>query len=233
MFVILPFEKEFYKSLEYDVDFVGHPLLDSIAEKIWDTEQFKSEFCKSNEKIICLLPGSRKQELERILPVMLNLVGYYPDYQFIIGGAPGLDKDFYSNFVKGMNIPVIFNRMHELLASSEAAVVTSGTATLEAALFKVPEVVCYKGGAISFFIAKIVANVNFISLPNLIMEKAIVKELIQKSMTLENVKKELDEILFNRKYHSEMIANYDILNQKLGGKGASEKLAKKIFSSLS
>ena len=232
MFVILPFEKEFYKGLGYDADFVGHPLLDSISDKDSDSVQFRSEFCRSSEKIITLLPGSRKQEIKRILPIMLCLVSSYPDYQFVIGGAPGIDKDYYSGFIKGMIVPVVFNRIHELMDVSEAAIVTSGTATLEAALFKVPEVVCYRGGAISFFIAKIVVNVDFISLPNLIMEERIVKELIQKSMTVENIKEELDEILLNKKYRSEMLANFDLLSKKLGGKGASQKLAKIIVDSL-
>ncbi|MFC2097598.1 lipid-A-disaccharide synthase [Bacteroidota bacterium] len=232
MFVILPFEKPFYKELNYEVDFVGHPLLDSLTKLKGDFKEFCSENGLSEKKIIAILPGSRKQELKRMLPVMLSLCEYYSEYQFVIGGAPGLEADLYASYFKENKLPVIFEQTQRLLANATAAVVTSGTATLEAALFKVPEVVCYKGGAISYIIAKMLAKVDYISLPNLIMEKEIVKELIQKTMTLKNVKKELDNILYNKSYYSGMISNFDLLEEKLGGKGASKKTAEKIIAYL-
>ena len=232
MFVILPFEKPFYKSLDYEVDFIGHPLLDSIKDITKDSDNLRSEFQLSDKRIITLLPGSRTQEIKRMLPVILELCDYYPDFQFVIGGAPVFDKDFYLSFCGKKQIEIIFGRTHDLLAISYAALVTSGTATLEAALFNVPEVVCYQGGAVSFFIAKMLANVDYISLPNLIMEKKVVTELIQKDMNFLRLKNELDKIIIDKKQRNEMLENFDLLRDKLGGKGASKKLAEKIFNYL-
>jgi len=228
MYVILPFEKQFYQKLNYDVEFVGHPLLDSIKTKREKITNLGSYSINNKKKIIAILPGSRKQEIKRMLPVMLELCQYYPGYQFVIAGAPGITKSYYLTYIKDLNVPVVFDSMHELLSKAVAAIVTSGTATLEAAIFKVPEVVCYKGGAISYMIARMIVTVDYISLPNLIMEKEIVKELIQKSMTVNKIKTELDALLFDNEYRNEMLISFDQLEYKLGGKGASRKLAQKI-----
>lgn len=221
MFVILPFEKEFYERFSYDVDFVGHPLLDAVAgfsqkPLLLDTDNGKP--------IIALLPGSRKQEITVMLPLMLSVQKYYKDYQFVIAGAPSQTSEFYSTFIKNSDVKIVFNQTYTLLQKAQAALVTSGTATLETALFGVPEVVCYKGGKLSYMIAKQLIKVKYISLVNLIMDKEIVKELIQDELNESNLKIELDRLLDPTMSNS-LMNNYSELKQKLGGVGASKKAA--------
>ncbi|RMG82266.1 MAG: lipid-A-disaccharide synthase, partial [Bacteroidetes bacterium] len=202
MFVILPFEKEFYAKYDYKVDYVGHPLIDAVENYLYKFDE-RDKFLKFNnldleeKPLIALLPGSREQEIEKILPKMISVASYYPGYQFVISGAPSIHPDFYTPYLRA-NVSVIFNQTYELLRFSEAALVTSGTATLETALFKVPQVVCYKANDISVFLAKKLINIKYISLVNLIMNTEVVKELIQKDLTKENLKKELDKILHNK-----------------------------------
>ena len=228
MFVILPFEKEFYKKYDYDVNFVGHPLIDGIAgRKQIDEESFRKEYNLGDKEIIALLPGSRKQEITKMLPVMLSLVDEFSEYQFVVGGAPSQTKEFYQTFIGNKNVKLISNKTYDLLSVSHAALVGSGTATLETALFKVPQVVCYKGSNISYQIAKRIITLEYISLVNLIMDKEVVKELIQNDFTKENLKTELESIL-DQKKREELFLSYFDLEQKLGGKGASEKTAKLI-----
>ncbi|KAB1153819.1 lipid-A-disaccharide synthase [Tenacibaculum aiptasiae] len=228
MFVILPFEKEFYKKYDYDVNFVGHPLIDGIAgRKQIDEESFREEYNLGDKEIIALLPGSRKQEITKMLPVMLSLVEEFSEYQFVVGGAPSQTKEFYQTFIGNKNVKLISNKTYDLLSVSHAALVGSGTATLETALFKVPQVVCYKGSNISYQIAKRIITLEYISLVNLIMDKEVVKELIQNDFTKENLKTELESIL-NQKKREELFLSYFDLEQKLGGKGASGKTAKLI-----
>ena len=181
MYVILPFEKEFYEDKHnFPVHFVGHPLIDAIVQKqLINPSDFKAEFNLDNRPIIALLPGSRKQEISKMLEVMLSVTKDFKDYQFVIAGAPSQDAAFYSKFTKKQNVNLVMNRTYDILSLATAALVTSGTATLETALFKVPEVVCYKGSTISYQIAKRVINLEYISLVNLIMDKPVVKELIQ------------------------------------------------------
>ncbi len=170
MFVILPFEKEFYKKFNYEVDFVGHPLLDAISSpaSAWLREP---QPARSNEnRIVALLPGSRKQEISTMLPVMLKMKKYFPEFEFVIAGAPSVPESFYKDFISD-DTKVLFNQTYSILQNSYAALVTSGTATLETALFGVPEIVCYKGGMISYEIAKRLVKVDYISLVNLIVEK--------------------------------------------------------------
>jgi len=221
MFVILPFEKAFYKRFDYSVDFVGHPLLDAI-------ENYKQLplplSVQTNKPIIALLPGSRKQEIKTMLPLMLSAVSQFKDYCFIVAAAPSQSKEFYHQIINGLDVKIVFNETYALLQRSYAALVTSGTATLETALFAVPEVVCYKGGAISYAIAKQLVKVEYVSLANLIMEKEIVKELIQTELTEYNIKTELEKIL-NPDTRSLMMSNYTELKTKLGGLGASKKTA--------
>ena len=234
MYVILPFEKEFYEDKHnFPVHFVGHPLIDAIAQKqLINPSDFKAEFNLDNRPIIALLPGSRKQEISKMLEVMLSVTKDFKDYQFVIAGAPSQDAAFYSKFTKKQNVNLVMNRTYDILSLATAALVTSGTATLETALFKVPEVVCYKGSTISYQIAKRVINLEYISLVNLIMDKPVVKELIQGDYNTKTLKKELSLILDETNRQNLFLDYYD-LEKKLGGAGASDKTAKLIVDAIS
>ena len=232
MFVILPFEKEFYQKYNYEVHFVGHPLIDGIAgRKQVNVQEFRKQHNLGNKEIIVLLPGSRKQEITKMLSVMLSLVADFPKYQFVVAGAPSQPYEFYKEFIGDTNVKFINNKTYDLLSISHTALVASGTATLETALFKVPQVVCYKGSNISYQIAKRIITLKYISLVNLIMDKEVVKELIQNDFTKENLTNELKRVLepANRE---QLFLSYFDLEQKLGGKGASEKTAKLIVNGL-
>ncbi len=233
MYVILPFEKNFYEDKHhYPVEFVGHPLIDAIQnQKPIEAAVFKAENNLDEKPVIALLPGSRKQEITKMLSVMLSVVDDFPDYQFIIAGAPSQEFAFYETFITNKNIKFISNKTYNLLKIAHAALVTSGTATLETALFKVPEVVCYKGNSISYQIAKRIITLKYISLVNLIMDEEVVTELIQDECNTKNIKKELTKIL-NPEYRKKLLAKYDELEQKLGGAGASEKTAQLIIADL-
>ena len=229
MYVILPFEKDFYeKKHHYPVEFVGHPLIDAIQNRTTvDEESFRKEHNLDEKPIIALLPGSRKQEITKMLSVMLSVVNDFPDYQFVIAGAPSQEYSFYAPFLKTKNSHFISNKTYDLLSVSTAALVTSGTATLETALFKVPEVVCYKGSWASYQIAKRIVTLKYISLVNLIMDKEVVTELIQDNCTSKNIKTELQKLL-EPNYRMQVLENYNVLEKQLGGSGASEKTAKLI-----
>ncbi len=231
MYVILPFEKSFYEDKhQYPVEFVGHPLIDAIADRDQVSEfEFRTKHKLSDKPIIALLPGSRKQEIRKMLSVMLSVVKDFEDYQFVIAGAPSQDYEFYSSFIKKENVSFVNNSTYDLLSVSIAALVTSGTATLETALFKVPEVVCYKGSWMSYQIAKRVVNLKYISLVNLIMDKPVVVELIQDDFNTKRLKKELYNIL-QTKNREKLFMEYFQLEKQLGGKGASEKTAKLIYN---
>jgi len=231
MYVILPFEKDFYeKKHGYPVEFVGHPLIDAIQNRHkTNANQFRKENDLSEKPIIALLPGSRKQEISKMLSEMLSVVKDFPNYQFVIAGAPSQEYSFYQQFLSNQNIKFISNKTYDLLSISTAALVTSGTATLETALFKVPEVVLYKGSAISYQIAKRIITLKYISLVNLIMDAPIVTELIQGECNTQNIKKELNKIL-NSQHREKLLADYEKLESKLGGAGASDKTAKLIVS---
>jgi len=232
MYVILPFVEAFYKKYDYEVTFVGHPLIDAIADRTQvDEHEFRATNNLSDKPIIALLPGSRKQEIKNMLSVMLSLVDTYPNYQFVIAGAPSQDYNFYATFIKASNVKYIANKTYDLLSVATAALVTSGTATLETALFKVPQVVCYKGSSISYQIAKRIITLKYISLVNLIMDKEVVKELIQNEFNSENLKRELN-IILDPVERTKFFVNYYDLEKKLGGKGASAKAAHLIFKSI-
>lgn len=233
LYVILPFEKDFYeKKHHFPVDFVGHPLIDAIHNRIpVDKTAFRKENNLDEKPIIALLPGSRKQEISKMLSVMLSIVNDFPDYQFVIAGAPGQEFSFYSRFLSNKNVHFIANKTYDLLDVSHAALVTSGTATLETALFKVPEIVCYKGNWVSYQIAKRIITLKFISLVNLIMDKEVVTELIQDRCNSKNIKIELEKLL-EPNYRNRLLEQYDALEQKLGGVGASDKTAKMIVDNL-
>lgn len=230
LFCILPFEVDFYKSWGTEVDYVGNPLLDAIAAFQPDAD-FKTIHQLGTEPIVALLPGSRKQEILKILPDMLSTATRFKDYQFVIAGAPNFDLAFYKQFMAGQNVPVVFNNTYNLLLNSQAAIVTSGTATLETALFHIPEVVVYKTSAISVAIARLVIKIRFISLVNLIMDRLVVKELIQEDCNPDKISKELNVIL-KGEGRNKMLADYAELADKMGTPGASEKTAKLILQEL-
>ncbi len=234
MFVILPFVKDFYeKKHNYPVEYVGHPLIDAINDrKQVDEDHFKKEHDLDIKKpVIALLPGSRKQEIKKMLSVMLSVVNDFPGHQFVIAGAPSQDFAFYQQFITNDSVKFVANRTYDLLSIATAALVTSGTATLETALFKVPQVVCYRGNWLSYQIAKRIITLKYISLVNLVMDKEVVKELIQNDLNTKNLKIELARILDKHKRVQFFMDYYD-LEKKLGGKGASEKAARLIYEDL-
>lgn len=228
MLVILPFEKEFYENKwNYKVEFVGHPLAQVVNEFLQNNPVEKDK----EHPIVALLPGSRQQEITKKLPIMLEASKAFPNYQFVVAKATSLDDSFYNELLKGYsNVTSVKGETYRLLARSAAALVTSGTATLETALFGVPQVVCYKGSAISYEIAKRLIKVKYISLVNLIMDKLVVKELIQHDLTKENVVRELETVLHNRERILQIKEDYRQLNELLQqGGNASEKAAKIII----
>ncbi|WP_310377449.1 lipid-A-disaccharide synthase [Flavobacterium sp.] len=231
MYVILPFEKDFYeKKHHYPVEFVGHPLIDAIHNHPnLDGATFRKTNHLNEKPIIAILPGSRKQEITKMLSVMLSVVNDFPEYQFVIAGAPSQEFSFYKKFITQENIKFVSNKTYDLLQNSSAALVTSGTATLETALFKVPEVVCYKGSWASYQIAKRIVTLKYISLVNLIMDEEVVTELIQEKCSKKHLKIELHKIL-EPKHRAILLKKYEILEEKLGGIGASEKTAKLIVA---
>jgi lipid-A-disaccharide synthase len=233
LFVILPFEKDFFEiKHHFPVEFVGHPLIDAIQNRIkTDEASFRKENNLNEKPIIAILPGSRKQEISKMLSVMLSIVKDFPDYQFVIAGAPSQEYHFYKPFLTNENVKFISNKTYDLLSIATAALVTSGTATLETALFKVPEVVCYKGSWASYQIAKRIITLKYISLVNLIMDEVVVTELIQDKFNPKNLKQELSKLL-EENHRKVLLKKYDDLESKLGGVGASEKTAKIIVKVL-
>lgn len=231
MFVILPFEEKFYDQFSYSVDFVGHPLLDVIDEQPKITFE---AFCKAHQlphkPIIALLPGSRKQEISAMLTLMLTVVDQFPDYQFIIAGAPSQTLDFYRQFIN-KDVAIIENKTYDLLQHASSALVVSGTATLETALFKVPQVVCYKTGWLFYNLAKMVIKTKYISLVNLIVDKKIVTELIQHDCNTNQLIDELKKITSSPE-RDQLLKEYEELHIKLGGKGASKRAAELIVGYL-
>jgi lipid-A-disaccharide synthase len=215
LLVILPFEKEYYETRwNWNVEYVGHPLVNVIENTPLYTERL------NDKPIVALLPGSRKQEINVKLPVMLEVSKAFPSYQFIVAQAPGLEQSFYEPLLKPYhNVSIVQNKTYQLLQQSSAALVTSGTATLETALFGVPEVVCYKGSNISYQIAKRLLKIKYISLVNLIMDREIVKELIQQHMTTPNLVKELDLLLTDENKQAQLKKDYTELKEKLSAGG--------------
>lgn len=237
MYVILPFEKDFYAKFDYEVHFVGHPLIDAIQQAEEEKpafEVFTKKYGLDQEKpIIALLPGSRKQEIKTMLPIMLSVRNSYPEYQFVVAGAPSQEADFYKEVIGNYKgVSVVSGNTYGLLRQSTAALVTSGTATLETALFNVPEVVCYKGSYISYLIARNLIKVKFISLVNLIMDRELVRELIQGELTTKNLKTELDLLLKDLAKQAALSTGYEELKEKLGGGGASAKTAELVLKTL-
>jgi lipid-A-disaccharide synthase len=228
MICILPFEKAFYKKWHYDVDYVGHPLIQVIEDYKQANQTLQNISAKP---IVALLPGSRKQEIATKLPIMLSVAQHFAAYDFVVAKAPGLDDDFYEPFLHNYtNVKVVKQKTYSLLMQAKAAMVTSGTATLETALFKVPEVVCYIGSNISYQIAKRLIKIKFISLVNLIADKEIVKELIQHELTVNNAVAALDKLLHDHTHITQLQKDYDDLYNTLKqGGNASANAAKIIY----
>jgi lipid-A-disaccharide synthase len=226
MLVILPFEKSFYQKWNYEVEYVGHPLVSVIDKFISSTALFPGK------KIIALLPGSRKQEITKKLPLMLEASKNFPYHHFVVARAPGVEEEFYKTLLEPFpNFSTVENQTYQLLSEAAAALVTSGTATLETALFGVPQVVCYKGNALSYQIAKRLVTIKYICLVNLIMDKEVVKELIQDELTAENITRELQSILSNPLKQQQ---DYAVLKELLSqGGDASAHAAESIFRFLS
>lgn len=231
LYTILPFEAEFYQKYDYEVEFVGHPLLDVISNE----QQVPELSIKTGKPIIALLPGSRKQEISKMLPVMLSITPDFPEYQFVIGGAPAMPASFYDGIITQQNstnnIQVLHGETYPLMKQAKAALVTSGTATLETALFDTPEVVCYKGSLISYWIAKRLVKIKYISLVNLIVDRPLVKELIQKEFNPVLLRKELQKILKGTD-RERVKTGYRELRRKLGNKGASSRAAAEMIAFL-
>ncbi|MDR3272973.1 MAG: lipid-A-disaccharide synthase [Flavobacteriaceae bacterium] len=232
MFVILPFEKDFYADYHYPVDFVGHPLLDALNDlPELNEKKFRQEHDLTQKPIIALLPGSRQQEIKKMLAKMLSIEKYFPDYEFVIAGAPSVETEFYQQFLSS-HVKIVSGQTYNLLRISQAALVTSGTATLETALLDVPEVVCYKSSRISYEIAKrLIKHISYISLVNLIMDRLVVTELIQNDLSAENLKAELKKII-NPEQAQKLKTDYAELRHRLGASGASEKTAELITEDL-
>ncbi len=224
LLIILPFEKEFFAKHGVDAEFVGHPLLDAIAR---NTDP--AYVSKSGKPVIAILPGSRKQEIQTILPLQLSAIPHFPDYEFVIAGTEQ-HRDLYPKIIGNQDVRLVFNQTYALLRSAKAALVKSGTSTLETALFDVPEVVCYKGNTLSYLIAKNVIDIKYIALVNLIMDAPVVTELIQNDLNTKNIVSELKKCLSLQR--ETQLANYKLLKQKLGEANASLRAAKVIMDYL-
>ena len=225
LFVVLPFEKEYFEQRGMPVTFVGHPLLDQMSESLETRASFQRRNGLSEKPIIALLPGSRKQEIATMLPIMVEVSERYPSYQCIIAGAPSQHREYYNALIGSSNIPVLFGQTSEILRHADAGLITSGTATLEAGIYRVPQVVCYKGSAISYAIAKRLVKIKYISLVNLILDRKAVTELIQSDLTAAQLEPELTTLLTNPERQLSMSRDYELLREMLGGKGASHRTA--------
>lgn len=234
MFVIFPFEIDFYNKFNYEAIYTGNPTVEVIELKKEikpSKEEFLSKHKLSDKQIIALLSGSRKQEILRLLPEMTKIANQFKNYQFVVAGVSFLNKKYYAFAENIENVTVIFDDTYNLLQHSVAAVVTSGTATLETAMFKIPQVVCYKTEFLFYFLARLVVKIKFISLVNIILNKKVVEEVIQVKMS-KRIKNELSKILFEANYRHQMLSDYNVLEKMLGEKGSPERTAKIIVESL-
>lgn len=235
MYVILPFEKDFFAENDYRVHYFGNPLVETVKEGMAEAggrDGLVNEYQLEDKPVIALLAGSRLQEVKRILPVMAEMEKYYPAYQFVVAGISAIDESVYSAILKDSNIKVIYDSTYKLLSGSDAALVTSGTATLETAIANVPQVVCYRAGRISYLVARLLVKVRFISLVNLIMDRELVKELIQDELTEENIVSELKAILPGGRKREIMLEDYSALAKKLEGKDASARIARDMYHTI-
>ena len=238
MLCILPFEVDFYKKHNYPVDYVGNPTVDAVNKRE-NRDQTFGEFIKlhklEDKPIIAVLAGSRKQEIEDNLPAMLKAIEVFKSHQVVIAGAPGIDSDFYDKTLDNKNVSLIFGQTYNILAQANIALVTSGTATLEATLLNVPQVVCYKTPVpkLAFWAFKNILHTPYISLVNLIADKEVVRELFAKFFTIENIHDETEKLLFDSKYRKKMLKEYQAIQDTLGTENASNKAADLIYNRLS
>ncbi len=232
MFIIFPFEKAFYDKYDYETEYVGNPIMDAIDTGQTAKLDFRKAHALNEKKIIALLPGSRKQEIKHNFPMMLKISKDFPDYQFVVAAASSLEKEIFDKYITNEDVKLIYNQTYEILRHAEAAVVTSGTATLETAILNVPELVCYRGDAFSYRIAKRLVKVPYISLVNLVMQNEVIKEYIQDEMNVKNIRQELKRLLEDKTYKETMLTNFSKLREVLGGKGASDRTAKIMVDSL-
>ncbi|TPE42552.1 lipid-A-disaccharide synthase [Pontibacter mangrovi] len=225
MFVIMPFEEDFYGRFDYKVDYVGNPVNDSVSDHV-PTDDFRAKNKLYNNKpIIAILPGSRRQEIENMLHVMLSVLPNFRDFQFVVAGVSNFSKEYYEQYNKDSNIKIIYDQTYDLLSQAKAALVTSGTATLETALFGVPQVVCYKTSPISYSIGKMVIKVPYISLVNLIANKPVVTELIQENFTAKQITAELKRVLFDQHFLKQQQEGYALVRKKIGDYRTAERAA--------
>ncbi len=235
LFIIFPFEIEYFKKWGIDAIYRGNPLIDSIADKTVNSPSF-SEFIEKNKlpnkPIIAFLAGSRKQEVKYIVPPVKKLVAEFPNYQFVLAAAPSLDKEFYAKYISPEdNIVLVHNQTYDTLKVADAAIVASGTATLETALLNTPQVVCYAGNKISYLIAKLLVK-GYVSLVNIIMNAPVVKELIQGDMSVEKMKNEIQALLFDKTYRNAQLEAYEQLRNSLGEYGSSKRVAEAMVEEL-
>ena len=229
MYTIFPFETEFYASYGYKVEYCGNPLVDAVTSYRVESEQeFRAKYNLTDKPIIAIVAGSRKQELRYVLPIMLEMIDKFCDYQFVIAGAPSMSDEDYAPYVKGFDVKIIYGATYSLLAHSYAATVTSGTATLETSLFKVPQVVCYKGegGVLSYLLFKYLVKVDYMTLGNLILGKELVTELLMQKLSVKSLYMELNLIINNKQKRDEIIDGYNEIIRKLGAPGASSRFAR-------
>jgi lipid-A-disaccharide synthase len=236
LYLILPFEKEFFRKYNYtDTEYIGNPITDAISsfrsEKLIPEQEFRLQAGLDKRPIIALLAGSRKQEIIRLLPEIINVVDAFPNYQFVIAGAPSISKDLYASLIKNKQVPVLYDQTYQILSHSYAAVVASGTATLETALFRVPQVVVYKFNTLSFVIFKPFIHIKFFSLVNIILDKTAVKEYLQFGLA-RKIKAELERILTTDNHYKQILADYDNLISMVGGPGSSKRAAEHIIKFL-
>lgn len=234
LFVILPFEVEFFRRFGLEVEYHGNPLVDPVSDFMRQFEgsiAWRSRHGLDQRPLVALLAGSRTKEIEAMLPLMVRLAPRYPEHQFVVAGAPSIEPVFYTRFLEGTRVKIVFGETYGLLASSEAGIVTSGTATLEAAMFGLPQAVVYKTGWPAYFLAKWIIKVNFISLVNLIQGKELVKEIIQKNLYV-RMKDELDRILKDASGREVMQAEYREMMGKLGAEGVSSRIGKRMVEIL-
>ena len=239
LFSILPFEVEFFEGKHrYPIHYVGNPTVDEVTAFLASSSETFDDFVRANglsaKPVIALLAGSRKQEIKDNLPDMLRAAASFPDYQLVLAGAPGISPESYKRYVGGADVKIIFNKTFPLLRQAEAALVTSGTATLETALFRVPQAVCYHTpiGKVIAFLKRHVLKVKYISLVNLIANREVVKELVADTMTVEQVRSELNRILYDKEYRRQMLEGYEYMASRLGEAGAPKHAARKMVALL-
>lgn len=232
MFVILPFEKNFFKKFNWEVDYVGNPVLDAIKSHQRNTDFRKENGVDPNKKVVALLPGSRQQELKEIIPLMAGVAARMPDHQFVVAAVSNLNQNLYTALKSTPNVRFVKDAAYDLLSIADVAIVTSGTATLETALFRVPQVVVYKTSALTYWVARLLIKIPFISLVNLVADKEVVKELIQREASVQQVSVELSAMLYDESYRTKMLNNYDEIVRILDTGSASENTARLMLQYL-